>query len=147
MRPSASGSQPRRPKLRQRRGPRKRGPKSGNRVLERDVLAGGNSANSEPRIGLEGMACGLAFFLLRDGYKSEGDTRVPFPIEQKLVVAVTSSALFDLSESQAVFLKEGEKAYREYERQKQSEVLKPRVASSRVSQRMARHKKIRCVRL
>jgi hypothetical protein len=30
---------------------------------------------------------------------------VPFPIEKKLVVAVASSALFDLSESQPISLK------------------------------------------
>jgi 5'-nucleotidase len=53
---------------------------------------------------------------------------VPFPIEQKLVVAVASSALFDLSESQAVFRDQGEKAYREYQRQRESEILLPGVA-------------------
>jgi 5'-nucleotidase len=53
---------------------------------------------------------------------------MPFPIEQKLVVAVASSALFDLSESQAVFLEKGEKAYREHQREKESEVLKQGVA-------------------
>ena len=38
-----------------------------------------------------------------------------YPIERKLVVAVSSSALFDLSESHAVFLKEGQKAYKEFQ--------------------------------
>jgi 5'-nucleotidase len=55
---------------------------------------------------------------------------MPFPIEQKLVVAVASSALFDLSESQAVFLEKGENAYREYQRQKEAEILRPGVAFS-----------------
>lgn len=53
---------------------------------------------------------------------------MPFPIEKKLVVAVASSALFDLSESQAVFQDQGEKAYREYQREKESEILLPGVA-------------------
>lgn len=52
---------------------------------------------------------------------------VPFLIELKLVVAIASSALFDLSESQAAFAN-GEKAYREYQRQRETEVLKPGVA-------------------
>lgn len=52
---------------------------------------------------------------------------MPFPIEQKLVVAVASSALFDLSESQAVF-DQGEKAYREYQRLREAEILKRGVA-------------------
>jgi 5'-nucleotidase len=52
---------------------------------------------------------------------------MPFPIESKLVVAVASSALFDLSESQAVFA-DGEKAYREYQRERETEILKPGVA-------------------
>lgn len=43
-------------------------------------------------------------------------------------MAVASSALFDLSESQAVFRDQGEKAYREYQRQKESELLSPGVA-------------------
>lgn len=51
-----------------------------------------------------------------------------FPIEQKLVVAVASSALFDLSESHAVFLEKGEKAYRDHQRQRDSDILKPGVA-------------------
>lgn len=55
---------------------------------------------------------------------------MPFPIEQKLVVAVASSALFDLSESEAVFLDKGEKAYREYQRRREADVLKPGVAFS-----------------
>ncbi|TBW58767.1 5'-nucleotidase [Marinobacter halodurans] len=40
---------------------------------------------------------------------------MPFPIEQKLVIAVASSALFDLSESDAVFREQGPNAYRHYQ--------------------------------
>lgn len=53
---------------------------------------------------------------------------MPFPIEEKLVVAVASSALFDLSESQKVFRDLGEKAYRAYQRDKEAEILRPGVA-------------------
>ncbi|MFQ3578860.1 MAG: 5'-nucleotidase [Bacteroidales bacterium] len=40
---------------------------------------------------------------------------MPFPIEQKLVIAIASSALFDLRESDTVFREHGEEAYREYQ--------------------------------
>jgi 5'-nucleotidase len=48
---------------------------------------------------------------------------MPFPIEEKLVIAVASSALFDLRESNAVFEERGEAAYREYQRQREAVVL------------------------
>ena len=40
---------------------------------------------------------------------------MPYPIENKLVIAVASSALFDLSESDAVFREKGENEYRRYQ--------------------------------
>ncbi|MBQ0747671.1 MAG: 5'-nucleotidase [Marinobacter sp.] len=40
---------------------------------------------------------------------------MPYPIEDKLVIAVASSALFDLSESDHVFRTQGEKAYRKHQ--------------------------------
>ena len=40
---------------------------------------------------------------------------MPYPIDQKLVIAVASSALFDLKESDSVFRGQGEKAYRRYQ--------------------------------
>ena len=36
---------------------------------------------------------------------------MPYYIEDKLVIAVSSSALFDLSESHEVFVRQGRKAY------------------------------------
>jgi 5'-nucleotidase len=53
---------------------------------------------------------------------------MPFPIEEKLVVAVASSALFDLRESDSVFREKGERAYREYQRQKETDILQAGVA-------------------
>ena len=40
---------------------------------------------------------------------------MPYPIEEKLVIAVASSALFDLSESDRVFQEQGAIAYRDYQ--------------------------------
>lgn len=40
-----------------------------------------------------------------------------YPIHRKLVIAVASSALFDLTESNAVFLEKGEDEYRKYQRE------------------------------
>ena len=53
---------------------------------------------------------------------------MPFPIEQKLVVAVASSALFQLDEADAVFRTEGVRAYRAYQRKHESDVLAPGIA-------------------
>lgn len=51
-----------------------------------------------------------------------------YPIGRKLVIAVPSSALFDLSESGEVFRKSGAKAYKEYQEQNLDKVLEKGVA-------------------
>jgi len=53
---------------------------------------------------------------------------MPFNIESKLVIAVASSALFDLGEGDQVFLNDGEDRYREYQRAHEADILKPGVA-------------------
>lgn len=53
---------------------------------------------------------------------------MPYPIERKLVVAVSSSALFDLSESHAVFVEEGPKAYKKFQEENIDKVLEKGVA-------------------
>jgi len=53
---------------------------------------------------------------------------MPYPIDKKLVVAIASSALFDLAESDAVFRKRGYEAYRTYQRRNEKKVLRPGVA-------------------
>lgn len=53
---------------------------------------------------------------------------MPYPIERKLVVAVSSSALFDLSESHKVFDEEGPKAYKEFQEKNLNKVLEKGVA-------------------
>jgi len=48
---------------------------------------------------------------------------MPYPIDNKLVVAVASSALFDLRESDAVFREKGIEAYRKHQRDNQGKRL------------------------
>ena len=51
-----------------------------------------------------------------------------FNIDHKFVVAIASSALFDLAESDAVFQEYGEDAYRQYQREHEKEILNRGVA-------------------
>ncbi|NBI30537.1 5'-nucleotidase [Chengkuizengella marina] len=53
---------------------------------------------------------------------------MPYQIEEKFVVAVASSALFDLSESDQIFLERGEEEYRKYQRENESKTLQTGVA-------------------
>ena len=53
---------------------------------------------------------------------------MPFEIDEKLVVAIASSALFDLGEADQIFKERGENAYREYQRAHENDVLQPGVA-------------------
>ena len=51
-----------------------------------------------------------------------------YPIEQKLVIAVSSSTLFDLSESHSVFVEQGPNAYKHFQEQHLDKVLDKGVA-------------------
>lgn len=51
-----------------------------------------------------------------------------YPIEEKLVIAVASSALFQLDEADAVFRKDGLRAYRKYQREHEQDILQPGIA-------------------
>jgi len=51
-----------------------------------------------------------------------------YPIENKLVIGIASSALFDLSASHKIFLEEGEESYRKYQEQQHDVVLDKGVA-------------------
>ena len=53
---------------------------------------------------------------------------MPYPIEKKLVIAVSSSALFDMQDSDAVFRQDGEDAYRVYQQKHLNDPLKEGVA-------------------
>ena len=51
-----------------------------------------------------------------------------YSLENRLVIGIASSALFDLEESDAVFRKGGEESYRAYQRAKLDSTLRPGVA-------------------
>lgn len=51
-----------------------------------------------------------------------------YPIEKKLVIGIASSALFDLTESDEVFQREGEDVYRAYQEKHLDDVLQKGVA-------------------
>ncbi|HEX6069366.1 MAG TPA: 5'-nucleotidase, partial [Longimicrobiaceae bacterium] len=53
---------------------------------------------------------------------------MPFSLEDRLVVAVASSALFDLGASDRIFREEGEEAYRNHQREHENDVLPTGVA-------------------
>ncbi|GAL02931.1 5'-nucleotidase [Photobacterium aphoticum] len=53
---------------------------------------------------------------------------MPYDLTQRLVVGLSSSALFDLQESDHIFRTQGEEAYRQYQRAKQDEPLQRGVA-------------------
>lgn len=53
---------------------------------------------------------------------------MPFPIEDKFVIAVTTSALFDMRESDEVYKKKGVDAYRSYQEQHINDTLDKGVA-------------------
>lgn len=57
---------------------------------------------------------------------------MPASFDGKLVVAISSRALFDLEESNRVFEEQGVEAYYEYQRKRENEVLEPGIAFSLV---------------
>lgn len=57
---------------------------------------------------------------------------MPTDISHKLVVAISSRALFDLDESNAIYEKDGVEKYAEYQIQHENEILKPGIAFSLV---------------
>ena len=65
---------------------------------------------------------------------------MPFPIEKKLVITVTSSALFDMTESNEVFEKRGVDAYRKYQKDNLDNTLKKGVAFPFISRFLSLNK-------
>jgi 5'-nucleotidase len=53
---------------------------------------------------------------------------MPYPIERKLVVAISSRALFSLEEAHKVFKEKGEEEYRKYQRKHVDKILETGVA-------------------
>jgi 5'-nucleotidase len=64
-----------------------------------------------------------------DPSPAEGE-RMPYELQNRLVIGVASSALFDLAESDAVFREQGEEAYRAYQEAHLDDPLAPGVAFS-----------------
>lgn len=54
--------------------------------------------------------------------------KLSYNIEEKFVIAIASSALFDLSESDHIFTTKGEEEYRDYQRKNESKILEKGVA-------------------
>jgi 5'-nucleotidase len=48
---------------------------------------------------------------------------MPYPIERKFVIAIASSALFDLTESDKVFRDKGPEEYRKYQEKHVKDIL------------------------
>lgn len=74
---------------------------------------------------MEGLGHGAA---TQGPYTDSGHPTLAYPIEQKLVIAIASSALFDLAESHQVFRERGEEGYRRYQREHENDHLRPGVA-------------------
>src|SRR5689334_19658126 len=53
---------------------------------------------------------------------------MPYTLDDKLVIAVASSALFDLTDSDRVYRERGVDEYRKFQREHEGEVLNPGVA-------------------
>ncbi|MFN9027711.1 MAG: 5'-nucleotidase, partial [Akkermansiaceae bacterium] len=53
---------------------------------------------------------------------------MPYPIEKKLVVAISSSAVFDMREADAIFREKGQKAYRQHQQDNLENPFKKGVA-------------------
>jgi 5'-nucleotidase len=62
---------------------------------------------------------------------------MPYSIADKLVIAVASSALFDLTESERVYREQGELEYRKFQRENEKLVLEPGVAFSLIRRLLA----------
>ena len=62
---------------------------------------------------------------------------MPASFDGKLVVAISSRALFDLEESNRIFEREGVAAYHQYQLQHENEVLRPGIAFSLVKKLLA----------
>ncbi|MYM22883.1 hypothetical protein GTP46_09530 [Duganella sp. FT135W] len=64
---------------------------------------------------------------------------MPYSLQDKLVVGVASSALFDLSESDKVFRSHGEAAYRKYQEDKLNEPLPVGISYSFIKRLLTIH--------
>ena len=54
--------------------------------------------------------------------------KLPYTLDDKLVIAIASSALFDLTESDGVYRERGVDEYRKFQREHEKDILSPGVA-------------------
>lgn len=62
---------------------------------------------------------------------------MPYSLSDKLVIAVASSALFDLAESDRVYRERGTEQYRQFQRDHEEDVLEPGVAFALIKRLLA----------
>src|SRR5262249_44205177 len=62
-----------------------------------------------------------------------GGDFMPFSLDNKLVIAVASSALFDLTESDRVYRERGVDEYRRFQREHEKDILSPGIAYSLIN--------------
>jgi len=62
---------------------------------------------------------------------------MPYSLDDKLVIAVASSALFDLTRSDGVYRERGVDKYRKFQREHEKDVLNPGVAFSLIKRLLA----------
>src|SRR3989449_4365718 len=70
-------------------------------------------------------------------FPSPAPNPMPATFDGKLVVAISSRALFDLEESNRIFEEEGVQAYYKYQLQHEDEILRPGIAFSLVRKLLA----------
>jgi hypothetical protein len=67
----------------------------------------------------------IRHFCIHQGVRYRYARCMPYSLDDKLIVAVASSALFDLSESDRVYPELGTEKYREFQRANENNVLSP----------------------
>lgn len=63
---------------------------------------------------------------------------MPYDLTKRLVVGISSSALFNLDESDQIFRTQGEEKYREYQRENQDITLGKGVAFPQISKMLCK---------
>src|SRR5437899_6339570 len=69
-------------------------------------------------------------------FPSPAPNQMPASFDGKLVVAISSRALFDLEETNGIFEEQGVNAYYRYQLEHENEVLAPGIAFARVRKRV-----------
>jgi 5'-nucleotidase len=70
----------------------------------------------------------MTFGTLPWGFRGKYASRMPYQLTDKLVVGISSRALFDLDDADAVFRREGLAGYRQHQREHEKDILEPGTA-------------------